>query len=438
MKHIPQNLDGCKVTVVGLGRFGGGVGVTRWLVGQGAKVTVSDSASATSLQDSINALQDLDVTFHIGNHCEDDILQADLLVVNPAVPKEADILRLAQQNEIPRTSEINLFLERCPARVIGITGSVGKSTTTAMTGEILSKRYRTFVGGNIGGSLLGELDKMTADDVVVLELSSFQLEDLPIIAKSPCVALVTNLAPNHLDRHGTIDAYAACKKNIYKFQTADDLLILNGEDETVSQWAADAPGRVEKFDLAASEPFDLAVPGKHNQQNAQAAWAIAKEFGVTRDEAQEALSTFRGLPHRLEYVAQKNGLRFFNDSKCTTPGGACVALEAFEPNEVVILLGGYDKGASFSELAEVALQCAYGVVAFGATRGEIFAAIEKKRDNEELRTASVADLPHAFKEAVALAPENGVVLLSPACASYDQFDNYEKRGELFTELVEAL
>ncbi|MFP4052919.1 MAG: UDP-N-acetylmuramoyl-L-alanine--D-glutamate ligase [Phycisphaerae bacterium] len=425
------DLAGRRVTVMGLGRFGGGVGVTRWLCGQGAKVTVSDAAAPESLAESAAKLDGCDVTLRLGRHDESDVRDADLLVVNPAVPKDAELIVLAEKAGVPRTSEINLFLQRCPAPVVGITGSVGKSTTTAMAGLVLQQRYRTHVGGNIGGSLLMELPDIAECDVVVLELSSFQLEDTPIVGISPPVALVTNLTPNHLDRHGSMDAYAAAKKNIFRFQSDEDLVVLNRHCPVTSEWAADAPGRVKWFDRE-QEPFELAVPGGHNQANAQAAWAIGQEFGVSREETADALREFAGLPHRLQWVAEKDGVRYFNDSKCTTPNGAVVALEAFEPGSAVIILGGYDKGVSFGEMGRVAAERARAVVTIGQTGEAIASAVENAGGGPVTRADS---LPQAVSAAADLARPGGAVLLSPACASYDMFTNYQDRGEQFVQLV---
>jgi UDP-N-acetylmuramoylalanine--D-glutamate ligase len=216
---------------------------------------------------------------------------------------------------------------------------VGKSTTAAMTGEILRTRYTTHVGGNIGGSLLSLLADIRDDHVVVAELSSFQLEDLPLAGVSPHVALVTNLQPNHLDRHGSMEAYVAAKKNIFAHQTSDDVLILNRADSALAKWADEAPGKVDWFDPA-DEPFELVIPGVHNQANAQATWAAARQLGMDRAAAAEALKGFRGLPHRLEVVAECDGVRYVNDSKCTTPAGTIVAMGAFEPRRCVVIVGG--------------------------------------------------------------------------------------------------
>jgi UDP-N-acetylmuramoylalanine--D-glutamate ligase len=422
---------------MGLGRFGGGIGVTRWLCSQGAKVTVSDKASPADLADSVKALAGLPAALHLGGHDEADFLTTDLLIVNPAVPKDTPLLRAAEARKIPRTTEINLFLERCPARLVGITGSVGKSTTTAMVGEILSRRFTTHVGGNIGRSLLDELPRIERDHVVVLELSSFQLEDLPIVGISPQIALVTNLLPNHLDRHGTIEAYGEAKKNLFRFQSSSDVLILNAACPVTSKWKDEAPGRVEFFDPA-GQPFELCVPGAHNQANAQAAWAVCRQLGVDRATAAAALAGFTGLAHRLQFVAEKRGVRYYNDSKCTTPEGAIVALKAFPPRRTVILVGGYDKHASFDGFGAALAAEAKAVVALGATQSQIVAAAEKHRSGPQPVIERAGDFPSAVAAATRLAAPGDVVLLSPACASWDMFANYEQRGQLFADLVAKL
>lgn len=447
---IPS-LAGLRVTVIGLGRFGGGIAVTRWLCGQAARVTVSDAAPAEQLTQSVEALRGCDVQLHLGSHDEADFLDADLLVVNPAVPPGMPLLRRALQAGVPMTTEINLFLERCPGVLVGITGSVGKSTTTAMAAQILASAFTVHVGGNIGKSLLGDLPKIAADHVVVLELSSFQLDDLPLVGISPRVALVTNLQPNHLDRHGTMQAYGLAKKNIFRFQSPSDVLVLNARCPETRNWASEAPGRVAFFDET-DEPFQLPLPGQHNQANAQAAWAAARELGVSRQQAAEALEDFRGLPHRLEFVTKLDGVAYFNDSKCTTPQGAVVALRSFEPRTAVIIVGGYDKHVSFEQLGQELSVRAKAVVAVGATSQQIIGALQAAKAGQAKQATAVSRgdagggdcmpvVRHAesFAEAVSaargLAASGDVVLLSPACASYDMFANYEQRGQAFIDLV---
>ena len=426
---------GRRVTVMGLGRFGGGVGVARWLADQGAKVTVSDAADAGELTESLAKLTDLDLTLHLGGHKEADLVECDLLVVNPAVPFDSPYLQAAQHSGVKVTTEINLFLERCRAPVVGITGSVGKSTTTAMIGAILSAVMPTHVGGNIGVSLLGQLDRIDGDHVAVLELSSFQLTYLPLLARGPHIAIVTNLQPNHLDRHGSMAEYGQAKKNIFRYQASDDILILNRNDGEVASWASEAPGRTAFFGLD-GEPFELKLPGSHNQANAQAAWAAARQFGVGRKTAAEALASFPGLPHRLEFVVERGGVRCFNDSKCTTPAGTMVALAGFPPRTAIVIVGGYDKHVDLSEMSAALAARAKAVVTTGQTGEQIAREVELARANSAkpavVRTPQFAD---AVRAACNVAESGDVILLSPACASYDQFINYEQRGETFTRLV---
>ncbi len=438
MAHIRNdNWSGRRVTVMGLGRFGGGVGVTRWLAGQGARVTVTDQAPAEKLQDSLAQLGGLDLTEHLGGHDEQDFLHADLLVVNPAVPFDSPYLQAARDAGVEITTEINLFLARCRAPVVGITGSVGKSTTTAMAAAVLSRVRTAHLGGNIGVSLLAELGGIEPDHVVALELSSFQLSYLPLLGAGPHVAVVTNLQPNHLDRHGAMAEYADAKKNIFRFQCRDDVLILNRDDAQVAAWSSEAAGRVELFS-AADEPFELALSGSHNQANAQAAWAAARQFGVTRDAAAGALAEFAGLPHRLQLVEQRNGIRYFNDSKCTTPTGTIVALGSFPCRSAIVIVGGYDKHVEFAQMCAALAEGAKGVVATGQTGEAIARDVEADRRGDAPEVIRAGQFPAAVAAACKIAQPGDVVLLSPACASYDQFTNYQQRGDTFVRLVKQL
>ena len=438
-----MDLTGKRVTVLGLGRFGGGVGVTKWLCSQGARVTVSDLAPAEKLEQSVAALEGLDVELHLGGQLRKDFTETDLLVVSPAVSPQAEPLKHAADAGVPWTTEINLFVARCQAPIVGITGAVGKSTTTAMAGAVLATAKTTHIGGNIGRSLLRDLDSIEPDHAVVLELSSFQLERLCEVHTSPHVALVTNLLPNHLDRHGTMEAYAAAKRNIFRYQKPGDVLILNAADPITRPWAGKAAEgvKVELFDPAAVETFDLSVVGEHNQANAQAAWAIARQYGIPREQAATALKAFTGLKHRLEFVAELAGVRYFNDSKCTTPQGAIVAAESFEPGKAVMIVGGYDKQVSFESLGDVLAARAKAVVAIGATAGAIAAAVQAGIAARGMTPSSAPAVTTAetFERAVELARDaatpGDAVVLSPACASYDMFENYEQRGQRFVELV---
>lgn len=455
---------GKRVLVMGLGRFGGGIGVTRWLCRQGARVSVTDLASKEELRESLAALSDCDVQYRLGSHDEADFAHCDLLVVSPAVDKtKSSFFRAARGRGLPWTSEMNLFLERCRGRLIGITGSVGKSTTTAMIGEVLRRAEsagdwrhgRVWLGGNIGKSLLDSLPDMAEKDVVVLELSSFQLEDAAVLRRSPHIALITNLRENHLDRHGTMRAYAEAKANVYRFQSPDDWLILPFEGglehftdlplhrDRLIRFGVDpvaGKARLEQRGLAPATSelcIPLQVPGLHNVQNAAAALAVSRVLGVGDEPALAALQGFAGLAHRLEFIREHRGVRYYNDSKATTPEAAMTSLAAFEGG-VIMIVGGSDKGGSFAELGRALARRAKGVICIGDTRQKIHREVEAAAGASCVPRPMLAE---SFSQALHLARETAaagdVVLLSPACASYDWFRNYEHRGEMFREIVNA-
>ncbi len=460
---MESEFAGKRVVVMGLGRFGGGVGVTRWLREQGARVIVTDSADAEVLEASLSSLNGLDIVFHLGGHDERDLDGCDLLVVNPAVNRgKSPFFAAAMKRKIPWSSEMNLFLERCRGRIVGITGSVGKSTTTAMIGDVLNGAARTdgwahgrvWVGGNIGKSLLDDLREIGPDDIVVLELSSFQLEDAAGVGKSPHIAIVTNIRENHLDRHGTMGAYAAAKAIILKYQGEGDWLIVPfergiellpgdwrdrlrlwrfGVDTPSGQIRWERPGEAGR--RAECVSVSLSVPGLHNVENAAAAWAVVRILGVPDDLAVEALSNYGGLPHRLEFICERAGVRYYNDSKATTPEAAMTSLQAFG-DRIVILVGGSDKGTSFDNLGRLLVDRAKAVVCMGATQGKIKLAIDRACGNENRPIVeTAADFEEAVGKARNLAEPGDVVLLSPGCASFDWFENYEERGDVFRRIV---
>ena len=464
----PRTTDefaGKRVVVMGLGRFGGGVGVTRWLASQGATVHVTDLSCEADLATSLAAIEGLPYTKRLGSHDEHDLDGCDLLVVNPAVDKtKSSLIEAAARRGIPLSSEMNLFLERCRATIVGITGSVGKSTTTAMLGEVLEtastkpgwRHGRVWVGGNIGKSLLDQLPSMKSGDIVVLELSSFQLEDAARIGKSPHISLLTNLRENHLDRHVTMPAYAAAKSNIYRFQSEDDWLIMpmsSGEELMPGPWQSHR--KLMRFSVdprsreimlegpggqgAARERVTalLSVPGLHNVLNAACAICVSKILDVRTDVALEALLKFRGLPHRLEFVRELAGVKYYNDSKATTPDAAMTSLKAFD-GDVILLAGGSDKGSSFEAFGSLLAQRAKGVLCMGATQGKIMDAVVRARGHRAGPFVKpVNDFIEGLNLARSLAERGDVVLLSPGCASFDWFRNYEHRGDSFKAIVSA-
>ncbi len=462
MQDNKYEFAGKTVLVMGLGRFGGGVDVARFAHSAGAKVIVTDLASAEQLSDSLNQLRDLDgIEFHLGSHVPADFEQADVIVANPAVPGDNKFLKIARQANRFVTSQINIFFELCPSRTIGITGANGKSTTTALTAHLLENmgKETVWLSGNIGNQpLLTILDQINPDDLVVLELSSFQLEQLAEIQKAPDVALLTNLTPNHLDRYGTFENYCTAKENIFKFQNRDDnrpaVSIFNAEDKIAAEWFEkyrnDAGRICIKFtadDIRDELRNCFALPGRANLSNLAAAMAIAKYFGTEDDQIKSCLPEFKALPHRLELVEEIRGVRWYNDSKATTQEGAITALDAFE-QPTIIIAGGYDKNLPFAELGEKIVQKAKAAILIGQTAPKIAEAINNaqtslraKRSNlnqQDTKVELADSLAEAVQLANQLAASGDIVLLSPACASYDMFENYEQRGYEFIRLVQEL
>ena len=452
--------NGINVTVMGLGLFGGGVGATRWLLKQGARVTVTDLKSIAELGQSIEDLEGEDICWRLGEHRMEDFTQADVVVVSPAVPKSSKFLQAACNASKTITSEMNLFLQHCPARVIGVTGSNGKTTTTSLTHAILQQsRPDTLIGGNVGRSLLLHLDSITKEDWVVLELSSFQLEDMALDRLGVDIAVVTNLTPNHLDRHGSMDAYAAAKQNIIRFLKPGGKAVLNGDDPRLLSWGKDLLNEVFYFSnqsldldsafllngqltirtggevlplLAAGE---LPLKGPHNVSNALAASLTAHLAGADTEAIRFGLKSITQLEHRMELVKEERGIRFYNDSKATTPEAAIAALNSFD-RPVILLAGGYDKQLPLDSFACDISKRAKQVIFMGQSADTIRnAVVSNLSSHHSLTLCTVDSLEAGVDLARRSAREGDVVLLSPGFASYGMFNNYEERGRRFRELV---
>ncbi|MDH3585190.1 MAG: UDP-N-acetylmuramoyl-L-alanine--D-glutamate ligase [Phycisphaerae bacterium] len=427
-----HELSGKRVVVMGLGRFGGGVGVTRFCLEQGADVLVTDLLAEEDLRPSLEELKDLAPRFHLGGHDEADFGGADLVVVNPAVDRHNNrYLHAAERAGVPLTTEIELLIERLPnrRRTIGVTGSVGKSTTVAMIGHIMGQALQgpaIFVGGNIGGSLLERIDEIRNVDWVVLELSSFMLD---VIGDwSPHIAVVTNIGENHLDRHPHLDHYVQAKKSILRHQTRDDRVVLGA---AVADWRTNTPAVA----IIEEEPIGipLPIPGLHNQLNATYAIAACECAHIPREQSIAALATFTGLPHRLQLVYKQSGTRFYNDSKSTTPQAALQAMDSFEPGTCHFILGGSDKKVDLIPLARHAATRCLAVYTIGATGDTIADIVEAVAGHCNVHRCETLD--RAVWTAVKCSRRGQHVVLSPGCASLDQFTNYEQRGRDFTRFV---
>jgi UDP-N-acetylmuramoylalanine--D-glutamate ligase len=452
---------GKRITIMGLGFFGGSIGLARYLVSQGAQVTITDVKPAAELQDSITALHGLPVRFVLGGHERRDFTDADMVFASPAVRQDSAYLMAARTHGVPLDTEMNLFMRLCRGSIIGVTGSNGKTTTTSLIGAILrAQNPRTQVGGNIGHSLLPEVENIEPGDPVVLELSSFQLADLAAVGRSPHIGLFLNLSPNHLDRHGTMEAYLAAKMQIFAHQGPDDVAILNADDPPLLPIVGRLRSRVRQFSavhaveagayvdgdyLVVSHSGrasgvcrlgDIPLLGRHNVANVLAAVAAADACGVSAVAMRAAIRAFPGVEHRLEHVRTLQGVSFYNDSIATTPTGTLAALAAIQ-QPIWLIAGGYDKGLPFATLGEAIGQRVKGVFLIGTTAPKIAQAIAQARPpgNDLPAVRLCADLHEAVLAAFGAARPGEVVLLSPACASYDQFRNFVERGRLFKQLV---
>jgi len=465
--RLIRRLDGMPVTLMGLGLFGGGEGAARFLVSREAFVTVTDLKPADKLAPSLEHLRGLPINYRLGGHSVDDFTRTGLVVANPAVPRSNACLQAAQQAGVPITSPMNIFLCLCPAPVAAVTGSNGKSTTTALLSAMLQAAGRTaWMGGNIGISLLPSVDRISPDDVVVLELSSFQLEDAQALRWSPRVAVVTNVTPNHLDRHGTVEAYAEAKRTIVRFQEPGDCAVLNARSQMLRQWAEEGlAARLLTFDSGPRPDLTRAgvsliedalvwhegasmeticrrdeVPllGLHNVENVMAAAAAARFLGVSVSEIRRAVSGFSGLEHRLELVGEFEGVRYYNDSYSTTPAAGVAAVSSFS-GPLGLIAGGYDKKLDLTPFAQAVARSVNVLVTFGNTGPMLAADVQRESQliGRSVVIRGAAGLEEAILAVHGLSPRGSVVVFSPGCASYDMFENYRHRGQAFKELVRA-
>ncbi len=459
------SLKNSRILVVGLGRFQGGVAVSRWLAGQGAQVTVTDRAHADTLQASLASLEGLNIKTQLGGHDTSVLTDIDLAIINPAVNKRrSDFFNEIIKREIPWTTEINLFCQRCPATVIGVTGTFGKSTTCAILAHVLSHQLvasltpftNVHLGGNIGRSLLPLLGEMLPSDLVILELSSAQLEDLPTINWQPDLAIITNLSPQHLDRHGTFERYALAKRNILgdgHLKKGIVLGPLDGETESMFTKNINTPrSRIIRPAMKHDE-IELCIPGAHNQTNASTALSACQLLGLGNAPIRETLASFPGLPHRLEHIGTIEGVDYYNDSKSTAPTATLSAVQSLD-RPIIAIVGGQQKPHPLTDWAKVMTSKCRVIICIGESGPEFAQAIMQQCALlNEPRASARADLRHpnngcevkecdSLKSALLFAREVAIagdaVLFSPGAPSFDQYNNYEHRGGVFVENFRAM
>ncbi|MDA8218161.1 MAG: UDP-N-acetylmuramoyl-L-alanine--D-glutamate ligase [Dehalococcoidales bacterium] len=454
---LARDLANKKITLIGLGTRTN-VALARFLVGRGARVTISDRKTAAQLQQEIALLGELPVQLSLGANRVDDTVTADAVFVTPGASRDIPAVVAAVEKGVPVSSEIELLFELCPAPIVGITGSSGKSTTTTLVGEILkASGRRVWVGGNLGFPLIDRMDDMTPSDLVVLELSSFQLE---MMRRSPHVAAILNITPNHLDRHPSMEHYAESKRNIVRFQSADDWAILGYANDITREYGRTCTARrlyfgvdpvpgegafVEKDAVQLRldgrvEPVvevgEILLRGRHNLENVTAAVAITTAAGAPARAMRAAIASFRGIEHRQELVCERDGVRFYNDSIATAPERTLAALRAF-PEPMVLLAGGRDKHLPLDELAREIKDRVHTLVLFGEGANLLQAAMAKvgTPPPEIVRCENLAE---AVPIAARAARPGDIVLLSPAFTSYDQFRDFEERGREFKRLVREI
>ena len=404
-----------------------GVALALHLTARGEQVRVVDRKPEAELLSTI-AQMPSSVELRLGGY-DDAVLEGvDIVYASPGVPWDSELLNQARAKGIPVSSEIDLFLKLCKGTVVGITGTNGKTTTTALTGEVLSAGERpVIVGGNIGDTVLDRVEDITPEHWVVLELSSFQLESVE--RPHLHVGVILNITPDHLDRHHTLDRYMDLKARAIEFAEPDDYAVLNSRDELVRGLASRTRGRVVWFDQHQPLP-PMSLPGRHNMENALAAAAVGRIAGLSDETINAAIRSFKGVEHRLELVGEWAGVRWFNDSKATNPDAGRVALNAFPGAPVILIAGGYGGGFDLREWVADVLAHAEAVVLIGASADDLAEAL---RDHPNVLRAQ--SLEEAVSIAAGLARQGGVVLLSPAYKSFDMFKDFEDRGNQFKELV---
>jgi UDP-N-acetylmuramoylalanine--D-glutamate ligase len=452
-----MELNNKSVLVVGLGKSG--VASALFLKAHGARVTVSDTKSGDELHNEIPVLLDNGIAVETGGHGERTFREQDLIVVSPGVPIDAPPLAQARALGETVIGEIELAAQFFPGRIVAITGSNGKTTTTTLAGEILAASgLPTVVGGNIGTPAISLVEHSTAQTVAVLEVSSFQLETIQTF--SPHIAVILNITPDHLDRHRTFETYVNAKARIFENQQAGDFAVLNADDLTCVGLADRTRASVFWFsrkkelkqgafvrdsniffrdDRGQQEIMlvsEIALKGAHNLENVLAAVCAGALMGCAPEKIRQAVHNFKAVEHRLEYVATIAGVEYYNDSKATNVDATIKALESF-PGNVHLILGGKDKGSDYSVLNDLLRQRVKRVYLIGAAAAKIESQIISPK-NGGPEVAHAGTLESAVRAAASSASPGDTVLLAPACASFDQFQSYEHRGRNFKEAVQAL
>ena len=454
-----QYIRGRRVAVIGLGVSN--IPLLDYLYSKGATVTVFDSRNIDDIpKDIIDKITKYSMAFSLGENYLKRLEGFDIIFRSPScLPTKPEIEAEVERGAI-LTTEVEMLMRMCPGLIIGVTGSDGKTTTTTLIYEILKQEgYNCFLGGNIGIPLFTKIEEMTPDDIVVLELSSFQLMGMQV---SPHISVITNITPNHLNVHSSYEEYIEAKKNIFKHQNENGIVVLNYDNEITRQCAKEAIGKIRWF--SGTQKLDdgfivdgdvikecedkirkhilntknVQLRGKHNYENICTALAATKDL-VSMDNAVKTVSSFKGVEHRLELVREINGVKWFNDSVSSTPTRTIAGLNSYD-EEIVLIAGGYDKNLDYTPIAKPILDKVKVLILLGATSGKIFDSVkaEEEKQNKKIEIYMCENLKETVELANKVAKEGQVVLFSPASASFDLFKNFADRGEKFKALVNSL
>lgn len=453
---MKTNWNGKRVLILGAARQG--LALARWLSVHGARVILSDARGEDELRASRESLAEFGIRWALGGHPLELLDSTDALCLSGGIPLTLPIVVEAVKRGIPLSNDSQIFMETVPCKTVGITGSAGKTTTTTLVGNMAKLAYgnKAYVGGNIGDPLLNYVDEMKPEDIAILELSSFQLDQMTL---SPNVAALLNVTPNHLDRHGTMEAYTAAKARILEFQSKEDVAVLGRDDKGAWSLRDRVMGKLFAFSMnELEEGLDgaylhdgllnlrdgnaylplilrekIQLRGDHNVQNVLAAFAIGHAAGFPLDAMLEAAEDFRGVPHRLEFVRELNGARWYNDSIATAPERSMAAIRSFE-EPIVLLLGGRDKDLPWEALIRLANERVDHVVLFGEAAEKIEKTAAGIGSGERrFSITRVNGLREAVRAAAQIAEPGDVVLLSPGGTSFDEFKDFEERGERFVK-----
>lgn len=453
LDEFKYNVAGKNITVIGIGISN--LPLIKYLVSLGANVTACDRRSAEDLGENYTELEKLGVKFNLGDGYLNN-LSGDMIFKTPGMRYDVPELLKAKENGSIVTSEMEVFFEVCPSHIIAVTGSDGKTTTTTLIHKMMTDAgYKTWLGGNIGNSLLTDTEKMKENDWVILELSSFQLHTM---RKSPEIAVITNISPNHLDMHKDYKEYIDAKKNIMLYQNEGDTLIVNADNQVTADIGKSANGAVKYFSRNGMADVyldgniikrgiveilnikDIKIPGMHNVENYMAAIAAVSGL-VSKDVIVNVAKTFGGVEHRIELVRTLDGVKYYNSSIDSSPNRTINTLRVF-PNKVIMIAGGKDKGIPYDEIGPALAEHVKVLILIGATSDKIQEALDAEinktgngKDIEVIRATSYED---AVNTARSKAHDGDVVLLSPASTSFDMFRNFEERGNLFKKIVNEL